>query len=220
MNYFVIEYRNTVHLALCPTELLLSVLMTIVLFLSVLNQSSELVENTFHTGWLDLRIARKVLTGGPPWHLAVIAGAVVKAHEHISSLSAEYLAFLSKGQLPPAGIRSALPGEWVISVLGDRALWKALFPHDTCNRIRAFSMQPVISCISAGCTSKLNPFPSIPTQPDKLQRLPGHRPDQVQRHGVSQRTDGLHGQAERLQRRRPHSQDGGWRLPDAGGVDS
>ena len=68
-------------------------------------QRPELVENTIHTGWLDLRIARKVLSGGPPWHLAVIAGAVVRAHEHISSQSAEYLAYLGKGQLPPAGVR-------------------------------------------------------------------------------------------------------------------
>ena len=67
-------------------------------------QSPELTGNRIHTGWLDTRIALKVQAGRPPWHLSVIAGAVVRAYEHISAQSAEYLAYLSKGQLPPAGI--------------------------------------------------------------------------------------------------------------------
>lgn len=46
----------------------------------------------------------QVHAGRPPWHLAVIAGAVVKAYEHISSQSVEYLGYLSKGQLPPASV--------------------------------------------------------------------------------------------------------------------
>ena len=38
-------------------------------------QSPDVVNNVIHTGWLDSRIALKVKAGGPPWHLAVIAGA-------------------------------------------------------------------------------------------------------------------------------------------------
>ena len=40
----------------------------------------------------------------PKWHLAVIAGAVLRTLGHVSVRSAEYLAFLQKGQLPPARI--------------------------------------------------------------------------------------------------------------------
>jgi acetyl-CoA carboxylase/biotin carboxylase 1 len=46
----------------------------------------------------------QVVAAAPPWHLAAIAGAVVRAFEHVSSQSAEYLSFLAKGQLPPASI--------------------------------------------------------------------------------------------------------------------
>jgi hypothetical protein len=44
------------------------------LYLLLMYQSPDLVNNSIHTGWLDLRIARKVQSKGPPWHLAVIAG--------------------------------------------------------------------------------------------------------------------------------------------------
>ena len=40
----------------------------------------------------------------PRWDLAVIAGAVLRTLGHVSVRSAEYLAFLQKGQLPPARI--------------------------------------------------------------------------------------------------------------------
>lgn len=40
----------------------------------------------------------------PKWYLAVIAGAVLRTLGHVSVRSAEYLAFLQKGQLPPARI--------------------------------------------------------------------------------------------------------------------
>ncbi len=53
---------------------------------------------------LTPRLTRQVVAAPPPWHLAVIAGAVVRAFEHVSAQSAEYLSFLSKGQLPPANI--------------------------------------------------------------------------------------------------------------------
>jgi hypothetical protein len=39
------------------------------------------------------------------------SGAVLRACEHVSSQSTEYLGYLSKGQLPPATVR------WVMSVV-------------------------------------------------------------------------------------------------------
>lgn len=49
-------------------------------------QSPDVVNNTLHTGWLDARIAQRVTgpAASPPWHLAVVAGAVVRAFEHVS----------------------------------------------------------------------------------------------------------------------------------------
>jgi len=49
-------------------------------------QSPEVVDNKLHTGWLDARIAQCITGPGarPPWHLAVVAGAVVRAFEHVS----------------------------------------------------------------------------------------------------------------------------------------
>lgn len=67
-------------------------------------QSADFVNNQIHTGWLDARIAAKIKAGRPPWHLCVVGGAVVRAYEAISSKAAEYLGFLSKGQLPPPDI--------------------------------------------------------------------------------------------------------------------
>ncbi len=62
------------------------------------------MSNQVHTGWLDSRIARKVPAAQPAWHLAVIAGAVVRAHQAVSAHSSEYLALLAKGQLPHGNV--------------------------------------------------------------------------------------------------------------------
>jgi acetyl-CoA carboxylase/biotin carboxylase 1 len=77
---------------------------TIIDYAADMLQSPEFTGNKIHTGWLDLRIAANIKAERPPWHLCVIGGAVVRAHEAISCKAAEYLGFLSKGQLPPPGI--------------------------------------------------------------------------------------------------------------------
>jgi hypothetical protein len=64
----------------------------------------DFVQNSIHTGWLDSRIAANVKAERPPWHLCVIGSAVVRAYESITSKAAEYLGFLSKGQLPPRDV--------------------------------------------------------------------------------------------------------------------
>ncbi|GLC69098.1 hypothetical protein PLESTF_000789000 [Pleodorina starrii] len=66
--------------------------------------SPELTGNAIHTGWLDSRIAARVKPGRPPWHISVIAGAVVKSAAAVAAASSEYLGYLAKGQLPPPGI--------------------------------------------------------------------------------------------------------------------
>ncbi|GFR43976.1 hypothetical protein Agub_g5120, partial [Astrephomene gubernaculifera] len=66
--------------------------------------TSELTGNNIHTGWLDSRIAARVKPGRPPWHISVIAGAVVKSAAAVAAASSEYLGYLAKGQLPPPGI--------------------------------------------------------------------------------------------------------------------
>jgi acetyl-CoA carboxylase / biotin carboxylase 1 len=68
------------------------------------NHPQEFVNNVIHTGWLDSRIAANVKAERPPWHLCVIGSAVVRAYESITSKAAEYLGFLSKGQLPPRDV--------------------------------------------------------------------------------------------------------------------
>ncbi len=64
----------------------------------------DFTQNHIHTGWLDSRIAANVKAERPPWHLCVIGSAVVRAYESITSKAAEYLGFLSKGQLPPRDV--------------------------------------------------------------------------------------------------------------------
>lgn len=77
---------------------------TIIDYAADMLQSHEFVNNEIHTGWLDSRIAANVKAERPPWHLCVIGAAAVRAHEAFACKAAEYLGFLSKGQLPPPDI--------------------------------------------------------------------------------------------------------------------
>lgn len=40
----------------------------------------------------------------PPWYLAVIAGGVLRTLNAVSSRAADFLGYLTKGQLPPTHI--------------------------------------------------------------------------------------------------------------------
>lgn len=77
---------------------------TIIDYAADMLQSTEFVNNSIHTGWLDSRIAANVKAERPPWHLCVIGAAAVRAHEAFACKAAEYLGFLAKGQLPPPDI--------------------------------------------------------------------------------------------------------------------
>eukprot|EP00200_Dunaliella_tertiolecta_P012627 CAMPEP_0202373002 /NCGR_PEP_ID=MMETSP1127-20130417/4091_1 /ASSEMBLY_ACC=CAM_ASM_000462 /TAXON_ID=3047 /ORGANISM="Dunaliella tertiolecta, Strain CCMP1320" /LENGTH=2753 /DNA_ID=CAMNT_0048969731 /DNA_START=204 /DNA_END=8465 /DNA_ORIENTATION=+ len=89
---------------------------TIVDYASDMLQSPDVINNQLHTGWLDARIAQCVIGPGsqPPWHLAVIAGAVVRAFEHISAQSAAYLGFLTKGHMPPDNVAMSFSDALII----------------------------------------------------------------------------------------------------------
>lgn len=79
-------------------------IMTIVDYCVDLLQCEEYTGNKIHTGWLDGRIAKKIRTEQIPWHIAILCGGVHAAESKASTLVAEYIEFLKKGQIPPAKI--------------------------------------------------------------------------------------------------------------------
>lgn len=64
-------------------------------------QEADFENQNIHTAWLDNRIAQQITSERPPWPIAVVSGAVVKALEKFTSRSADYLDLLHKGQIPP-----------------------------------------------------------------------------------------------------------------------
>ena len=75
---------------------------TIVDYAAEMVQAPDFVQNNVHTGWLDARIAAHVRAEKPAWYLAAIAGGLLRALDTVAAVSAEYLGYLEKGQLPPA----------------------------------------------------------------------------------------------------------------------
>ncbi|GBG75894.1 hypothetical protein CBR_g21136 [Chara braunii] len=77
---------------------------TIVGYCIDLLHTSEYQKNRFHTGWLDSRIAMNVRMERPPWHIAVLAGALHAGHTLALSRISEYISYLEKGQIPPKNL--------------------------------------------------------------------------------------------------------------------
>ncbi|CAE6455282.1 unnamed protein product [Rhizoctonia solani] len=73
---------------------------TTVEYLIKLLQTQAFTENTFTTGWLDTLISNNLTAERPDSTLAVICGAVMKAHVMSEACWAEYRAILDKGQVP------------------------------------------------------------------------------------------------------------------------
>ncbi|KAH7335147.1 acetyl CoA carboxylase [Rhizoctonia solani] len=73
---------------------------TTVEYLIKLLQTQAFTENTFTTGWLDTLISNNLTAERPDATLAVICGAVMKAHVMSEACWAEYRAILDKGQVP------------------------------------------------------------------------------------------------------------------------
>ncbi|KAH7094196.1 acetyl-CoA carboxylase [Auriculariales sp. MPI-PUGE-AT-0066] len=73
---------------------------TTVEYLINLLQTQAFEENTITTAWLDTLISNKLTVERPDLTLAVIAGAVTKAHIASEACWAEYKRILDKGQVP------------------------------------------------------------------------------------------------------------------------
>ncbi|TIA89702.1 hypothetical protein E3P79_02793 [Wallemia ichthyophaga] len=74
---------------------------TTVEYLIKLLETQAFEENTITTGWLDTLISNRLTAERPDQYLAVICGALVKAHVASEESWAEYRAILEKGQVPP-----------------------------------------------------------------------------------------------------------------------
>lgn len=77
---------------------------TTVEYLIKLLETPAFEENTITTGWLDELITNKLTAERPDPMLAVVSGAVVKAHVASEACIAEYKMGLSKGQVPAKDI--------------------------------------------------------------------------------------------------------------------
>lgn len=73
---------------------------TTVEYLIKLLELEPFKENTFTTGWLDSLISNKLTAERPDATLAVVCGAVTKAHLAAEACLSEYKRILDKGQVP------------------------------------------------------------------------------------------------------------------------
>ena len=73
---------------------------TTVEYLIKLLETPAFEENTITTGWLDELISKKLTAERPDTMLAVVCGAVTKAHVASEACIAEYRTSLEKGQVP------------------------------------------------------------------------------------------------------------------------
>lgn len=74
---------------------------TTVEYLIKLLEMKDFRDNAIHTAWLDALIAEKVTAEKPPSDLAVIVGAVCRAHMDFVATSDTFIKCLERGQLPP-----------------------------------------------------------------------------------------------------------------------
>lgn len=73
---------------------------TTVEYVIKLLEMSDFRENKIHTAWLDALIAEKVTAERPPNHLAVVIGAVCRAHMDFNATSEAFTKCLERGQMP------------------------------------------------------------------------------------------------------------------------
>ncbi|KAL1921184.1 uncharacterized protein VTP21DRAFT_10900 [Calcarisporiella thermophila] len=73
---------------------------TTVEYLIKLLETQDFEQNTVNTGWLDTLISHKVTAERPDSMLAVICGAVTKAHTLARESLREYKRYLERGQVP------------------------------------------------------------------------------------------------------------------------
>lgn len=73
---------------------------TTVEYLIKLLEMPDFRENRIHTAWLDALIAEKITAERPPNHLAVVIGAVCRAHMDFNATSEAFTKCLERGQMP------------------------------------------------------------------------------------------------------------------------
>nr|BAA11238.1 acetyl-coenzyme A carboxylase [Schizosaccharomyces pombe] len=73
---------------------------TTVEYLVRLLETKEFSENEFTTGWLDRLIAQKVTSARPDKMLAVVCGALVRAHATADTQYRAFKSYLERGQVP------------------------------------------------------------------------------------------------------------------------
>ncbi|KAH3668226.1 hypothetical protein OGAPHI_001980 [Ogataea philodendri] len=73
---------------------------TTVEYLIKLLETPDFEDNTITTGWLDELISKKLTAERPDPTVAVVCGAVTKAHQQCEDNRKEYIASLEKGQVP------------------------------------------------------------------------------------------------------------------------
>ncbi|KAI5477007.1 hypothetical protein MNV49_006965 [Pseudohyphozyma bogoriensis] len=88
---------------------------TTVEYLIKLLETEAFEGNTITTAWLDGLISERLTAERPETNLAIICGAVVKAHLYAQGLIAEYKKILDKGQSPPRELlATVVPLEFVL----------------------------------------------------------------------------------------------------------
>jgi len=87
---------------------------TTVEYLIKLLETPDFEANTITTGWLDELITKKLTSERPDTILAVVCGAVARAHVASEAGINEYRASLEKGQVPAKGIlRNVFPVDFI-----------------------------------------------------------------------------------------------------------
>ncbi|WFD46835.1 acetyl-coenzyme-A carboxylase [Malassezia furfur] len=87
---------------------------TTVEYLIMLLEMEAFAENRITTGWLDGLIQEQVTAERPPRDLAVICGAMIKAHTQAHECVEEFKRILHRGQVPPRNtIRITFPVEFI-----------------------------------------------------------------------------------------------------------
>ncbi|WAR64248.1 hypothetical protein PtB15_16B408 [Puccinia triticina] len=77
--------------------------------------------NTITTGWLDTLISANMTAERPDNTLAVICGAVTKAHLQTVAASDEYKRILDKGQVPDKNLLRTAPVSTPCSATAERS---------------------------------------------------------------------------------------------------
>ncbi|EMG48936.1 ACC1 Acetyl-CoA carboxylase [Candida maltosa Xu316] len=87
---------------------------TTVEYLIKLLETPDFAENTITTGWLDELITKKLTAERPDPIVAVVCGAVTKAHIQAEEDKKEYIESLEKGQVPNKNLlRTIFPVEFI-----------------------------------------------------------------------------------------------------------